>query len=474
MRMKLLGKGSAALLFAVVASSMTWSQDSTTPQNREPQASAEAQPDAGTLSEPSQNADSHPEDQMQIPPPVSVESYSTTFTSEGRSNYLRYGMSFSTAYMDHVQGYGVLGGSDESYSIAPVISIDTKTSRLQLLATYAPGFTFYQHTSALNESDHNASLKFQYRLSPHVTFTAEDAFLKSSNVFNQQNLGPALSVSGGAETTTLPVIAPVADRFSNTGSAGLNYQFSLNGMLGASGTLTYLDYPNPAQVPGLYNSHSVAGSAFYSHRISKMHYVGATYQHQELLAYPVGGQSKTQTDAVLLFYTLYPASHVSISLFGGPQYSDTFSPALLATPSQKISSWNPAAGASVNWQGRLTTLTISYSHLISPGWGLSGAVLADIGNAAVSRQLWKSLSGSVGAGYARTQEIHSSTAGSSNGDSFFGTASLSRPVGQHLDVQLGYSRLHQNYSQVATLARAPNTNRVFISLSYQFLRPLGR
>ena len=115
----------------------------------------------------------------------------------------------------------------------------------------------------------------------------------------------------------------------------MSYQFSLNGMIGASGTFTYLDYPNPSQVPGLYNSRSSAGSAFYTHRISKMHYVGVTYQHQRLLAYPVEGQSKTQTDAVLLFYTLYPASHFSVSLFGGPQYSDTFSPATLLPTAPK-------------------------------------------------------------------------------------------------------------------------------------------
>lgn len=480
MKMKLLAQSSAVLLFVAVASLLVWSQDRTAPEARGQQATAEQRLDIATPYESSQNSDSHPEDQMQVPPPVAVESYPMTFTSEGRSNYLRYGVSFSTAYMDHVQGYGLLGGHDESYSVTPIISIDTKTPRLELVGTYAPGFTFYQHTSALNQSDHNASLKFRYRLSPHVTFAAEDGFQKSSNIFNQPNLGPSSSPSGGPDVSNVSVIAPFADRFSNTGSAGLNYQFSLNGMIGASGTFTYLDYPNPSQAPGLYNSRSMAGSAFYSHRISKMHYVGATYQHQRLLAYPVQGQSTTQTDAFLLFYTFYATSHLSLSVFGGPQYSDTASPALLMLmPSQnaasrKMSSWNPAAGASLNGQGKFTSVAISYSHLISPGWGLSGAVLADSGNAAVRRQLWRTLSGSVAAGYTRTQEINPSTSGTSNGHSLFGTVSLQRPVGQHLDVQIGYSHLHQNYSQVTALAAIPNTNRFFVSLSYQFLRPLGR
>ena len=37
--------------------------------------------------------------------------------------------------------------------------------------------------------DQNASINFQYRLSPHVTFSARDGFQKSSSVFNQPDLG---------------------------------------------------------------------------------------------------------------------------------------------------------------------------------------------------------------------------------------------------------------------------------------------
>ena len=45
---------------------------------------------------------------------------------------------------------------------------------------------------------------------------------------------------------------------------------------------------------------------------------------------------------------------------------------------------------------------------------------------------------------------------------------------QHFNLQLGYTRLHQDYSTVAVLAATPDTNREFVSISYQFSRPLGR
>ena len=173
--------------------------------------------------------------------------------------------------------------------MGPSLALDETRSRLHFVLTYAPGFTFYQRTSSRNEADQNVSFDLQYRLSPHVTFVAQDGFLKTSNVLNQQNFAPGGGVYGGAQEPNFSVIAPVADLLSNSGNVGINYQFAANGMIGANGSFTNLHYPNPAEVPGLFDSSSQAGSAFYSFRISKMNYIGATYQYQRLIAYPTAG-----------------------------------------------------------------------------------------------------------------------------------------------------------------------------------------
>jgi len=416
-------------------------------------------------------------DQMLTPPPVSGQSFPTSSTSEERSNYLRGGMAFTSAYTDNalgsVNGHPV---SDVSYSVAPFIALDETTPRLHVVSTYAPGFTFYQRESSLNETDQNASINFQYRLSPHVTFSARDGFQKSSNVFNQPDLGSAGAVSGGTQEANFSVIAPIADRLSNTGNVGITSQFAANGMVGASGTFTNLHYPDQAEVPGLSDSSSQAGSVFYSLRLSKMHYIGVTYEYQRLLSYPTEGQNETQTHAILLFYTLYPTSRFSVSFFGGPQYSDTVQPPL---PSLQIQlpaarAWTPAAGASLSWQARLTNIAVSYSHIISGGGGLIGAVHMDSASASVRQQMTRSLSGSLAGGYVQNDVLASVLAGNINGHTVSGTASLQQEFGQHINLQLGYTRLHQDYSSVAVLAATPNTNREFVSISYQFSRPLGR
>lgn len=419
-------------------------------------------------------------DRMLTPPPVSGQTYPTAPTSQERSNYLRGGVIFTSAYTDNA-----LGGlsdhpvSDVSYSVGPMVALDETTTRMHTVLTYAPGFTAYQHTSSRNEADQNASIDFEYRLSSHVTFSARDGFQKSSNVLNQTDLGLSNAglggaVSGTTQGTNFSVIAPIADRLSNAGNVGLTDQLSLNTMVGAGGTFTNLHYPDASQVPGLYDSSTQGGSAFYALRLSKTNYIGASYQFQRLLSYPTEGANETQAHAVLFFYTLYPTSRLSISLFGGPQYSDSSQAATSSTPSPTLRMWTPAAGASLSWQGRTNNLAASYSHIIAGGGGLIGAVQMDGASLSAGQQITKTLNASVAGGYSQNNVLDTLLLAASNGHSIYGTVSLQQQFGQHLSVQAGYTRLHQSYSNVAVLSSVPDTNREFISVSYQFSKALGR
>ena len=457
-------------IFLLFSSFRLWCQSDTTPANGDPQVN----------DMPSQASDevvNHPEDRMLTPPPVGTLSFPLSLGSGERANYLRYGLVFTTTYNDNtLLGSSQTAVSDISYLVAPTIAIDETTSRLHWVASYAPGFTFYQRISQRNESDHNAALQITYRLSPHVTVSAEDHFQKSSNVFNNWNLDASTVVSGAAQVPNFFVVPPTADRLSNTGTAGLTYQYRRNQMVGGSGVFTRLDYPHPTQAPGLFNANSQSGSVFYSFRLSKMHYVGATYQYQRLLSYPTEGRSETQTHAAILFYTLYPSAHFSMSLFGGPQYSDTvLPPSPPALPALfRAKSWDPAVGASLSWQQRSTSLALSYARVVAGSGGLVGAVHTDTAMGALRRQLMKHLSAGVDGGYARNRVIASTVAGSQEGHTVFGTASLSQQFGQHIGVQLGYTRLHQRYDQIAVLSANPDSNREFVSISYEFSKPLGR
>lgn len=407
---------------------------------------------------------------MLTPAPISGEGYAMGFASETRANYLRGGLVFGGAYDDGViassNGQPV---SDASYSLWPTISVDQTRSPFHWALSYSPGFTFYQKTNSRNEADQNFALDSKFRLSPHVTLSLRDSFQKASNVLNQPSSSLSQPVSGAVFAPNDSVIAPVANMLRNTANATLTYQFAANRMIGASGTFSNLHYPNQAQVPGLYDSSSRGGSAFYNYRLSKMHYVGATYQYQVFMAYPTVGQSETQAHSILVFYTLYIKPTFSISVFGGPQHSDTTQ---FGVPASR--SWSPAAGASMGWQGRVTSFAASYSRTISDGGGLAGAVYANNANGALRRQLTRNWSASMGGSYASNIVLASSPMFNVSGHTISGNASVQRQFGEHLNLQLQYMRLHQSYSDIAALASAPNRNREAITISYQFARPLGR
>jgi hypothetical protein len=413
-------------------------------------------------------------ERMITPPPVSSLAYPLVLTSQERSNYLRGGLFFMSAYTDNALGsVGPAPLSDVSYSVDPFIAINHATTREQLVLTYAPGFTFYQRFSTLDHADQNASIRLAYRLSPHVTFTASDVFQNTSDVFNQpfpENTGV---VNAGPELPNFSVIAPLANQLSNAGNVGLTYQFELNDMIGGSGTFTNLHYANPNQVRGLFDSSSQAGLGFWAHRLSRRQYFGVTYQYQRLLAHPTLGFAETQTHAPLLFYSVYPANGLILSFFGGPQYSNT----IQLSPQPPLARWTPAGGSSLSWLGRSTSVAVGYVHVISSSPGLEAAVKLDGGTASIRRQLTKNLSASISGGYTQNDilgNFNASSLGLLNGHSISGTASLQQQFGQQVVLQLGYMRLRQDYSGVPILALTPNTNRELLSVTYRFDRALGR
>jgi len=418
-------------------------------------------------------------DLMRTPPPVSGQSFQAEPTSMERSNFLRGGVTFITAYSDNVVGStgpDSTPESDVSYSVFPTIALDETTTRLHWTLQYAPGFTFYQRESGRNQVDQNASISVEYRLSPHVTFSAEDGFQKSSNLFNTPDLTG--SVSGGTQGGNLVVVAPVADLLHNTANVGISYQFARNEMVGASGTFTNLHYPDQAVVPGLFDSESQTGSVFYALRVSRVNYVTASYQYARLLSFPTEGQNETRTQAFLLSYTYSPSTRFALSMFGGPQYADIGPQFYLGstTPQPGSRGWNGAGGASVSWQGKVSGVAVSYSHIVASGGGLIAPAQTDSASATFRQQFTRTLGASINAGYTNRAVIGNLsqvTSGSSNGHGIQGSVTLQKQLGQHLGLQLGYTRLHQNYN-VAAVSATPDTNREFVSVSYDFSRPLGR
>jgi len=415
-----------------------------------------------------------PEDEyrMPIPPMVSGIAYPTVTRPEERANYLKAGFTFEPAYYDNLlPGEGTAPISDIGYSMRPSIALDLLTPRLHQSWTYSPGFTLYQRTSARNDVDQNASLQLQYRLTQHMTISGQDNFSKTSNVFNQSDSLLGEPISGSPPSSPADVIIPFADRLTNVANAVATYQFGINQMIGIGGTTSIYNFPDQAQFPGGYDSNSRGGSAFYTHRMYGTQFIGVIYQYIETLGHPPSGQIEIQTNAIFPFYTAsLLQSRLSLSLAGGPQHYD-----LTASALPPANSWTPAVMTSLAWQGDRTAIVAMYSRTVTGAGGLIGVYNSTRAGTSARWHFARTWSGELGVQYLLyknlTPEALSSTPG---GHSFSLTASIDDQVTEHFGAKFGYGRLDEDYSSIAAISSDPNSDRWFISISYQFLRPLGR
>ena len=417
--------------------------------------------------EPSATGSPATETEMQTPPPVSGQAYPTATGSEERSNYLRGGLNLQVAYDDNVEpGSTSKPVSDMIYTMGSSIALDQITPRSHRTFTYSPGFTLYEPTGALNAVNENAMALYEYSLSPHAKVSVHDTFVQSSNVFDL----PQAVVSGSTELPGAAVVAPFAEQRSNGTSAQTTYQFSRNSMIGAGGTYSIVDYPNPAQAVGLSNSNSYGGSGFYNRRLSQNQYMGVNYQYSKMTSSAAGGSSDTEMYTIYSFYTLYLAHALSLSVSGGPQHFN-----VAESPLPASTAWTPAVNASLGWQRNRTNLAASYSRTVNGAGGLLGAFQSTAGNASGRWQATRTWTLSAAANYSIFKSVTplSSTA-SQGGHTISGNVSVQHPIGAHLSAEIGYARLHQSYSTVAAVAADPDGDHEYVSISYQFTRPLGR
>jgi hypothetical protein len=241
-------------------------------------------------------------------------------------------------------------------------------------------------------------------------------------------------------------------------------------MIGGGGSLSELDYPNPSQVPGLYNSSSRGGAAFWSVRLSSTQYVGTTYQYSLSQANPLHGQSETQTNTLSLFYTIYLKHTLSMSFSGGPQHS-SFAQSSLPT----ASSWTPSVMASIGWQRSHTNFAASYARIVTGGGGLLGAFESNSANALARWQTARTWAVGANASYNNNENVSPLLfASSPGGRSISASVSVRHTFSEHLNAECGYQRLHQSYPGIPVLSNAPDSDRVYINVSYQLTRPLGR
>lgn len=407
--------------------------------------------------------------QMETPPPVSAGAYPTEVKAETRSNYLRGGFTVITAYTDNLYPGGTMATLGEtSYSFRPTITLDQTTARQHRMFSYTGGYTIYEPTTSLNETDQNADLDYEYRFTPHVSLAARDAFRKSSNAFSQ-SYGEG-TVASSPQAVTIGLMAPFAQQLNNIATVQLNAQTSRTNMIGFSGVSTTLHYPEASEVPGLYDSNSRGGSAFFNHRLSDNQYVGINYQYSQVLAYPEKAQSDTQSHTIFAFYSIFLNKNLTISVSGGPQHYNTLITSLPAS-----TSWSPSVMTSLNWQGVRSNFSANYAREVTAGGGLLGAYRATVLSGAARWKISSNWTTGANANYSLTRPVtQGALFATEEGHTVSGIAALDRAFGDRIKVGFEYDRSHQSYGGIPAEAINPDSNREAVTITWEFIRALGR
>jgi hypothetical protein len=408
--------------------------------------------------------------EMTVPPPVAGVLYPKVVTPDNLPNYMSADISGSVGYINNVlPTQTATPVNDEIYSFYPTVGIIRSTVRRQVTASYSPSFLFYDPTTAYDTINHGATMTFQDRFSPHITFNVEDFFYRTSDVFDQSYLFSGGGVTGSTQTPATILVAPFEQQLSNLAHAFLSYQFGRDGMIGGGASDSTYYFSAPSSTTGLGNSHSDGAWAFYNRRLSQKQYIGVSYQWSRTAAETSTQRSDTQTNSLLPFCSFYFTKTASISVSGGIQQVNVTSPNLPAS-----NSWSPEADVSVGYQGRRGYLAASYSYTITSGEGLLGAYTTNDSSLSGGWKLSPTWTAAVSVSYAKATNATPQLFTSVGGTTISGQASISHSFRPSLLMNIGYEILHEDYSDIPIISSNPDINQVYGKITYEFRKPMGK
>jgi hypothetical protein len=393
-----------------------------------------------------------------------------------RSNFVSGSFRFVGGFDDNPLFTSNKSASNFSYLFAPGIMFARTRERWSWTLAYNPGFTINQRLNDRNQSSHDLSTYLTFRLSPHVTLRFLDTFEKTSSLFSGVLASPLVPESGPVQGPNQSLITPLAQRTGNVSSVDLGYQFSASSMIGAGGTYYLTNYDQVAgpagALTGLIDNRSIAADGYYAHRFSNKQWFGTRYDFQRM-TFDIGG--RTTVYRMAMFYVVPLGTSVSVSLWAGPERSSTDVPAtsdlLLA---RSDSRWSGAGGASFDWTGQHTGFRAGYVRRTSDGGGLSAAVALQQVDVGLRRQLSARWSTDLGVLYANDNPIQTFVNSVGKIRVLSLTAGFSRLVTNDLSFGVQYGRDRQRSTDAPSSLSLVQRNRVLLSLSYSFSRPLGR
>jgi hypothetical protein len=253
----------------------------------------------------------------------------------------------------------------------------------------------------------------------------------------------------------------------------MTYQFSASDTVGASGGFNSLQYRDVAQGSSLLDTRSESASGYYMHKVVPKDWLGVSYGFQHL-GYP-DSVFDTVVHSVVAFNTYALKPTMTLTVFGGPQYSENRFENTSVPPQIETSTmWSAAGGATFAWTGVRTSADVGFGHSIADGGGLQSTVQLNSVSGSMRRQFSTKTSLSIFASYAMNDALTSTATGTSSARYISGGFSVTRRLGQNYYLQAGYTRQNQQTTGLNSFGNDVQRDLVMASFSYQFARPWGQ
>ena len=386
-------------------------------------------------------------------------------------NILLLGLNMGSNYDDNVLSNNQQRVGDVDFLIGPSLSLRREGSRLSLALSYQPHFRIYRSASELNTFDQGLGFDASYRASSRFSLRARTSASYTSGIFQPSQNEEFLPGLGSPSSLNQTVYTPTARQLSLSSRIDASYQASPHDSIGLYVGESSLDFKQQVSSEGnLQNTQENDAGLLYQHRLSLHETLGANYRFQDIL---FGPDSRTLVHSAFFSYAQQFSPSVTISVFGGPQYSRlnepisfTLGPFTAQTP-VSLAAWNWALGGTLTKRLDRTAFQLTAQHQISNGGGLIGAVVSTSVGASARRQLrgrWDALwSGN----YANNSSLGS---GSSAGSYYSATAGfgLERSLTEKLRLRLGYDFLHQRGTGQSPLLGDIDRDLFSIQFSYRF------
>ena len=393
-------------------------------------------------------------------------------------NILLLGFNAGSSYDDNIFSNDQHRIGDVDFLFGPNLSLHRDGRLLTLALSYQPFFRIYRRTSEPNAVDQTLALDANYQATSRFSLRARGSAYYTTGLFQPSQNGDFVSGLGSPSSLNSTIYTPVLRELTWSSRGDATYLVRAHDSIGVFAGDSRMDFLQHSYTAGyLQNTEEQQAGLLYEHRLSPHTTFGTNYLFEDIR---FGLDSRTLVHSVFLSYAQQVSRSVTLSVFGGPQYSRLhefvifpIGPFRFEAPIFQVG-WYWALGETLTKQLKNTALQLTAQRQVSNGGGFVGAVVGTSGVVSIRRRLPWRWDATWSGSYARNTSVASGNY-ASRFESEAAGLNVQRSLGESLSFSVGYNYLRQRGTGQLPYFASFDRNLYSAQLTYRFHQiSLGR